>query len=101
VAAGFVAILTVELHFPEAGSLKAKRHFLRSAKDNLRNRFGAAVAEVDHHELWQRATLTVACVARTAREAAVLVDGAERWLASGDWVLTRADHLLVAPGDDE
>ena len=42
-ASGFVAILIVELHFPEAASLKGKRHFVRSAKDNLRNRFGAAV----------------------------------------------------------
>ena len=65
-ASGYVAILTAELHFPEAHSLKEKRHFVRSAKDNLRNRFGAAVAEVDHHDLWQRATLTVACVARSA-----------------------------------
>ena len=31
---GFVAILTVELHFPEASSLKEKRHFVRSAKDS-------------------------------------------------------------------
>jgi uncharacterized protein len=99
VGAGFVAILTVELHFPEAGSLKAKRHHLRSARDQLRNRFGAAVAEVDHHGLWQRATLTVACVARDASGAEELAAGAERWLASGDWVLSRCDHLLVAPGD--
>ncbi|HVU79657.1 MAG TPA: DUF503 domain-containing protein [Gaiellaceae bacterium] len=96
---GFVSILTVELHFPEAGSLKRKRHHVRSAKDNLRNRFGASVAEVDHHELWQRATLTVACVARTAHDAEELTAGAERWLASGDWVLARADRLLVAPDD--
>ena len=98
-SAGFVAILTVELHFPEASTLKGKRHFVRSAKDNLRNRFGAAVAEVDHHELWQRATLTVACVARSAHEAEELTAGAERWLASGDWVLSRCDRLLVSPDD--
>jgi uncharacterized protein len=98
-SAGYVAILTVELHFPEASSLKGKRHFVRSAKDNLRNRFGAAVAEVDHHDLWQRATLTVACVARNVREAEELADGAERWLASGDWVLVRSDRLLVSPDD--
>jgi uncharacterized protein YlxP (DUF503 family) len=96
---GFVSILTVELHFPEASSLKGKRHFVRSAKDNLRNRFGAAVAEVDHHDLWQRATLTVACVARSAREASELADGAERWLASGDWVLARCERVLVSPDD--
>jgi uncharacterized protein YlxP (DUF503 family) len=96
---GFVAILTVELHFPEAGSLKAKRHFVRSAKDNLRNRVGASVAEVDHHDLWQRATLTVACAARSAHDAEELAGKAERWLASGDWVLTRCDRLLVSPED--
>ena len=96
---GFVAILTVELHFPEAASLKGKRHYVRSAKDNLRNRFGAAVAEVDHHDLWQRATLTVACVSRSAHEAEELADGAERWLASGDWVLVRSGRLLVSPDD--
>ena len=96
---GYVAILTVELHFPEAASLKGKRHFVRSAKDNLRNRFGASVSEVDHHDLWQRATLTVACVARSAHEAEQLGDGVERWLASGDWVLARCDRLLVSPDD--
>ena len=98
-SSGFVAILSVELHFPEASSLKGKRHFVRSAKDNLRNRFGAAVAEVDHHDLWQRATLIVACGARAAHEAEELVAGAERWLASGDWVLVRCDRMLVSPSD--
>ena len=32
--------------------------YVRSAKEQLRNRFGAAVAEVDHHDVWQRARLT-------------------------------------------
>jgi len=99
VSSGCVAILTAELHFPDAGSLKGKRQYLRSAKDNLRSRFGASVAEVDHHDLWQRATLTVACAARSAHDAEELAAGAERWLASGDWVLARCDRLLVSPDD--
>jgi uncharacterized protein len=99
-SSGFVAILTVELHFPEAGSLKGKRHYVRSAKDTLRHRFGASVAETDHHDLWQRATLTVACAARTAHEAGELADGAERWLASGESTLVRCDRMLVSPGDE-
>jgi uncharacterized protein len=69
VGAGYVAILSVELHFPEAGSLKGKRKHVQSAKAQLQNRFGASVAEVDHHELWQRCALTAAFVARDAREA--------------------------------
>jgi uncharacterized protein YlxP (DUF503 family) len=74
---------------------------VRSAKDNLRNRFAASVAEVDHHDLWQRATLTVACTARTAHDAEALADGAERWLASGDWVLVHCGRLVVSPDDVE
>ena len=66
--AGYVGILIVELHFPEAGSLKGKRKYVKSAKAQLQHRFGASVAEVDHHELWQRARLTVACVARERLE---------------------------------
>lgn len=98
-AAGFVAILTVELHFPESASLKAKRSHLRSAKDTLRGRLGAAVAEVDQHELWQRATLTAAWVGRTATDAEQLADGASRWLDGGDWIVVRRSRLLVAPDD--
>ena len=98
-SAGYVGILSVELHFPEAGSLKGKRKYVKSARAQLQQRFGASVAEVDHHDLWQRATLTVACVARTAAEAEDLAAGAERWLASGDWVLARSDRLLVSPDD--
>ena len=95
-AAGYVGILAVELHFPEAGSLKGKRRFVRSAKAQLANRFGASVAEVDHHDLWQRAGLTVACVAREAREAERLLDEAERYLNGQEYELVRAARELVA-----
>jgi uncharacterized protein YlxP (DUF503 family) len=99
VPSGYVAILTAELHFPEAGSLKGKRKHVKSAKAQLQNRFGASVAEVDHHDLWQRCALTVACVARSAREANELGAGAERWLAGQDWELVRSELTLVAPED--
>lgn len=94
-----MGILTVELHFPEAGSLKGKRKHVKSAKAQLRNRFGAAVAEVDHHELWQRARLTVACVAREHGELAALLDDAERWLRGQEWELVSAERTIVDPDD--
>jgi len=99
VAGGFVGILSVELHFPEAGSLKGKRKHVKSAKAQLQNRFGASVAEVDHHELWQRAGLAVACVARGHRELGELLDGAERWLSGQEWELIRVDRQVVALDD--
>ena len=49
-SSGWVGLLSAELHFPEAHSLKEKRMYVRSAKEQLRNRFGASVAEVDHHD---------------------------------------------------
>jgi uncharacterized protein YlxP (DUF503 family) len=97
--AGYVAILSVELHFPEAGSLKGKRKHVQSAKAQLQNRFGAAVAEVDFHETWQRSRLTLACVAREAREADRLLAEAERWLSGQDWELVRVERELVSLDD--
>ena len=49
--AGYVGILSVELHFPENHSLKGKRKELLSVKAQLQRRFGASVAEVEHREL--------------------------------------------------
>jgi uncharacterized protein YlxP (DUF503 family) len=45
VSAGYIGILSVELHFPEAGSLKGKRKYVKSAKAQLQQRFGASGAE--------------------------------------------------------
>lgn len=58
----FVGIVRIELHLPAAGSLKAKRSVVRSLKERIRARVHAAVAEVDHQDLWQRAALGVAVV---------------------------------------
>ena len=56
-ADAFVAVLRIDLHFPDAGSLKAKRSELNAVKAGLHQRFGAAVAEVAHQDTWQRSTL--------------------------------------------
>jgi len=77
---GFVAVLVIHLHFPEAGSLKGKRKELSSVKAQLQTRHGAAVAEVDHHDLWQRATLTAALTSRSASTLEAIADRVERWL---------------------
>ena len=97
--AGWVGILSAELHFPENRSLKGKRKELLSAKAQLQRRFGASVAEVDHHDLWQRARLTVACVARGHRDVEELLDGAERYLASQAYVLASVERELVTLDD--
>lgn len=94
--AGFIGILAIELHFPEAGSLKHKRRHVKSAKEQLRNRFGASVAEVAHHELWQRAGLAAALATREHRELVELLDAAERYLGAQEYELVRCEREVIA-----
>ncbi len=97
--AGYVGVMSVELHFPEAGSLKGKRKHLLSVKAQLQHRFGASVAEVDHHEVWQRARLTLACVAREHGEVERLLDGAERYLVGQEFELGAVEREVVTLDD--
>jgi uncharacterized protein YlxP (DUF503 family) len=62
-----VGTVTVELYLPGTGSLKEKRFVLKSLKTKIRNRFNVSIAEVDHHDKWQRASLGIAAVAADRR----------------------------------
>ena len=77
---GFVGIYSFELFLPESQSLKEKRMVVRSVKTHLQQRLHCSISEVDHHDVWQRARLTLACVGREQRDAVGLLDDAERWL---------------------
>ena len=78
----FVCLLEIHLHFPDNGSLKGKRKELSSLKAQLQRRFGAAVAETDHHELWQRSELTAAIVGREAGALGDRAAAVERYVTS-------------------
>ena len=75
-SAARVALGVVELHLPDVGSLKDKRHVLKGLKEKVRARFEVAVAEVDHQDVWQRATLAVAYVSADARHANTVISKA-------------------------
>lgn len=60
-----IARLTLILH--ENHSLKGKRKVVKSIIDKVRHRFEAAVAEVEDHDLWQKAQIGVALVGNDAR----------------------------------
>ncbi|MFN2388702.1 MAG: DUF503 domain-containing protein [Actinomycetota bacterium] len=59
----FIGVARFELFIPASRSLKDKRQVLRSVIDTVSHRFGVAIAEVDHQNLWQRAAIGVSCVA--------------------------------------
>ena len=68
-SAARVAVGTVEIHLPDVGSLKGKRRAIKGLVEKLRRRFEISVAEVDHQDAWQRATLALACVSGDSRHA--------------------------------
>jgi uncharacterized protein YlxP (DUF503 family) len=72
---------------------------VKSAKAQLQNRFGASVAEVDHHEKWQLARLTIACVAREHGEAERLMEEAVRYLSGQEYELVSAEKEIVGTDD--
>ena len=59
-----VAVLHVEVHIPYAQSLKDKRMVLRRIKERLQ-KFNVAVDELEHQDLWQRATLGIVAISNT------------------------------------
>ena len=77
---GFVAVLVIDLHFPDARSLKAKRKELSSIKAQLQTRMHVAVSETAHQDLWQRATLTAALTGGTLHQLDSAAAEVERWV---------------------
>ncbi len=98
---GHVGILTVNLHLPDGSSLKTKRNELMRLKSALGKRFSCAVAEVDHHDLWQRSRLTLAIVGREAGETDERLMAASRFLHSDEafLVVGEARDLIAVSGD--
>jgi uncharacterized protein YlxP (DUF503 family) len=62
-----VGVCKITLRLPENLSLKGKRQVVKSITSRVRNQFNVSVAEVDDHELWQLATIGVACVSNSKR----------------------------------
>jgi uncharacterized protein YlxP (DUF503 family) len=95
----FICLLELDLHLPEAGDLKGKRKHVTSLKTQLQQRFGAAVAETDHQDLRQRATLSVALVAPGRVQCEQRADAVDRFARErfGDWV--RSDRTIRSTTD--
>jgi uncharacterized protein YlxP (DUF503 family) len=76
----YAAAVRFDLHVPESRSLKTKRAAVRPIVDGLRHRFRVSVAEVDHHDRWQRAAIAVAVVAESSRHLDEVLDSVQRFV---------------------
>ncbi len=64
-----IGVCRVEIRLPESQSLKDKRRIIKSLIARLQNEYRISVAEVENHELWQLASIGIACVSNHSRHA--------------------------------
>jgi uncharacterized protein YlxP (DUF503 family) len=94
-ADGYVGILAADIHFPENGSLKDKRQLLRSLKANLTRKFGASVAEVGFHDLWQRSRLLISISSTSSRDLERALDMAFSYIEGFDCLLSSVQREII------
>jgi len=91
-----VGLLTLELHIPDAQSLKDKRQVLRSLKDKLRREFNVAVAELEHQETWQRSVVGIVTLSNEEKHVKEVLqkalDEADRIL--GSFLINQAVEII-------
>lgn len=62
-----IGLCTIELYLPDNHSLKGKRQIVNGLKEKLKHRFNISIAEIDHLDVWQRATLGTAMISNDQR----------------------------------
>ena len=75
-----VALERFDLRIPGCGSLKEKRHVVKALTAGIRSKFNVSVAEVDHHDLWQRTTIGVSTVAGDSFHARRVMHEVEKFI---------------------
>jgi uncharacterized protein len=95
-----VALCRFDLRIPNVRSLKEKRHVVKTLSASLRSRFNVSVAEVDHHDLWQRTALGVSAVGQEGYHLRKVMHQVERHIGTfpAVEVITRS---LSLHGEDD
>ena len=98
----FVGVLRLTLHLPDPGSLKSKRHLLRSAIDRVKAKFNVSIAEVAENDLWQKSVVGVAAVGNDHAFVNESLDKVADFVASihGGQILVTARDIEIVPYGD-
>jgi uncharacterized protein YlxP (DUF503 family) len=95
-----VTLERFDLRIPGCGSLKEKRHVVRGLIAGVRSKFNVSVAEVDHHDLWQRTAIGVSAVAGDSYHARRVMHEVERFVARWGEVDVIGTELSLHYPDD-
>jgi uncharacterized protein len=95
-----VAALRLDLRIPACGSLKEKRHVIKTLANGIRSTYEVAVAETGHHDKWQRAELGVAAVGAETFHLRKVMHSVQRFVERWAEVeIIDADVTLHSPDD--
>ena len=95
-----VAVLRLDLRIPACGSLKEKRHVIKTLTHGIRTTYPVAVAETGAHDMWQRAEHGVAAVGSEGYHLRKVLHGVERFVERWAEVeLIDRDVTLHSPDD--
>jgi hypothetical protein len=96
----FVALQRFDLRIRDSHSLKQKRHVVKALTAALRQRFNVSVAEVDHQDLWQRATIAIAVTGAQEYPLRKVAGDIERFVDTWPAVeVLQVDVTVHAPDD--
>ena len=92
----YVLAVEVELHIPDAHSLKDKRQVVKALVEGARRRLGVSASEVGRQDSWQRSTLGFAVVASSVRQAEAVMDDVDRFVwAHGEVEVLSAERTWL------
>ncbi|MDP9341639.1 MAG: DUF503 domain-containing protein [Actinomycetota bacterium] len=96
-----VGLERFDLRIPGCTSLKEKRHVVKALTAGIRQKFNVSVAEVDHHDLWQRTTLAVAVTSGESYQVRKVLHEVAKFIDRfGPTELIDSDLTLHYPDDD-
>lgn len=96
----FVGLARYGFVVASSTSLKDKRRVVRRLADGMRSKFNVAVAEVDHMDLRQRATLGVSCVSNSSFHARKMLNEVERFIRNHpELEVVEVEVQVVSPQD--
>ena len=91
------------LRLPYAGSLKERRHVVRSLLDGVRSRFSISAADLGHAAVWQNADLGFTAASSSSSELDERLSNLENFLSQreedGDFEIVDFTREVFAYGD--
>lgn len=75
-----IGACNVRLYLPGVASLKEKRGVLKPLLTQLRRQFEVAVAEVEHHDVWQSSGIAIVAVSNDTSHIYAVLEKAVSWI---------------------